>query len=86
MTFDGRIKATTPGGLGGGPNILRPGEANYESVALDQQDAPGRGSDVSSLTVELDSGDSLDIRLKRTHVHAPRISVWLPTVADALAF
>lgn len=84
VTFDGRIRATTPDGLGGGPNILRPGQSNYEGVALDQQDAPGQGSDTSYLTVKLDSGDTLRIPVK-AHVHAPRISVWQPSAADALS-
>ncbi|TVZ81432.1 MULTISPECIES: DUF4232 domain-containing protein [unclassified Streptomyces] len=84
VTFDGRVRATTPGGIGGGPNILRPGQSNYEGVALDQQDAPGQGSDTSYLTVKLDSGDTLRIPVK-AHVHAPRISVWEPSAADALS-
>lgn len=84
VTFDGRVRATTPDGLGGGPNILRPGQSNYEGVALDQQDAPGQGSDTSYLTVKLDSGDTLRIPVK-AHVHAPRISVWQPSAADALS-
>ncbi|MGW2705041.1 hypothetical protein [Streptomyces sp. NPDC001340] len=84
VTFDGHVRATTPGGIGGGPNILRPGQSNYEGVALDQQDAPGQGSDTSYLTVKLDSGDTLRIPVK-AHVHAPRISVWEPSAADALS-
>ncbi|MEU5539673.1 DUF4232 domain-containing protein [Streptomyces sp. NPDC020362] len=84
VTFDGRIRATTPDGIGGGPNILRPGQSNYEGVALDQQDAPGQGSDTSYLTVKLDSGDTIRIPVK-AHVHAPRISVWQPAAADALS-
>ncbi|MFI1169679.1 hypothetical protein ACH4UM_40590 [Streptomyces sp. NPDC020801] len=84
LTFDGRIRATTPDGIGGGPNILRPGQSNHEGVSLDQQDAPGQGSGTSYLTVKLDSGDTLRIPVK-THVHAPRISVWEPTAADALS-
>ncbi|MGW2748621.1 DUF4232 domain-containing protein [Streptomyces sp. NPDC001450] len=84
VTFDGHVRATTPDGIGGGPNILRPGQSNYEGVALDQQDAPGQGSDTSYLTVKLDSGDTLRIPVK-AHVHAPRISVWEPSAADALS-
>ncbi|MFJ9869247.1 hypothetical protein [Streptomyces sp. NPDC101165] len=84
VTFDGRVRATTPDGIGGGPNILRPGQSNYEGVALDQQDAPGQGSATSYLTVKLDSGDTLRIPVK-AHVHAPRISVWELSAADALS-
>ncbi|MGW2491910.1 hypothetical protein ACWCV9_32450 [Streptomyces sp. NPDC001606] len=84
VSFDGRVRATPPGGLGGGPNILRPGASNYEGVALDQQDAPGKGSTVSSLTVKLDSGDTVRIPVK-AYVHAPHISVWQPNAADALS-
>ncbi|MGW0885519.1 DUF4232 domain-containing protein [Streptomyces sp. NPDC002671] len=84
VTFDGRIRATTPDGIGGGPNILRPGQANYEGVALDQQDAPGAGRNTSYLTVKLDGGDTVRIPVK-AHVHAPRISVWEPSAADALS-
>ncbi|MFE8950186.1 hypothetical protein [Streptomyces sp. NPDC007856] len=84
VTFDGHIRATTPDGIGGGPDVLRPGQSNYEGVALDQQDAPGQGSDTSYLTVRLDSGDTLRIPVK-AHVHAPRISVWEPSAADALS-
>ncbi|MFC9927113.1 hypothetical protein [Streptomyces sp. NPDC127190] len=84
VSFDGRVRATPPGGLGGGPNILRPGVSNYEGVALDQQDAPGKGSAVSSLTVKLDSGDTVRIPVK-AYVHAPHISVWQPNAADALS-
>lgn len=84
VTFDGRIKAATPDGLGGGPNILKPGQANYEGVSLDQQDAPGSGTHSSTLSVRLDNGETVRIPVK-TYVHAPSITVWEPTAADALA-
>lgn len=83
VTFDGRIKAATPDGIGGGPNILSPGQANYEGVALDQQDAPGTGTHVSGLAVRFDSGDTVRIPVQ-AHVHAPAVTVWEPTAPDAL--
>ncbi|MFE0511321.1 hypothetical protein [Streptomyces sp. NPDC058964] len=83
VTFDGKISARTPGGIGGGPNVLAPGQSNYEGVSLDQQDAPGRGADVSSLTVKLEGGDTVRIPVT-AHVHAPSVTVWEPTAADAL--
>ncbi|MGV9248966.1 DUF4232 domain-containing protein [Streptomyces sp. NPDC003710] len=83
VTFDGRIKAATPDGIGGGPNILRPGQANYEGVSMDRQDAPGAGTHASTLAVQLDGGDTLRIPV-RAYVHAPSVTVWEPTAADAL--
>ncbi|MFI9254706.1 hypothetical protein [Streptomyces sp. NPDC053069] len=83
VTFDGKIRATTPDGIGGGPNILQPGQSSYEGVSLDQQDAPGSGTHTSTLSVQLDGGDTVRIPVK-TYVHAPKITVWEPTAADAL--
>ncbi|MEV4440669.1 DUF4232 domain-containing protein [Streptomyces sp. NPDC049577] len=84
VTFDGRIAAEAPDGIGGGPNILDPGQAQYEGVSLDRQDAPGNGSGTSTLTVRLDGGDVVKVPLK-TYVHAPAVTVWRPTAADALS-
>ncbi|MFF3910858.1 hypothetical protein ACFYZJ_34045 [Streptomyces sp. NPDC001848] len=84
VTFDGRIKAATPDGIGGGPTILKPGQANYEGVFLDRQDAPGTGTRTTTLSVRLDGGDTIRIPVQ-AYVHAPSITVWEPTAADALA-
>ncbi|GAA3773644.1 DUF4232 domain-containing protein [Streptomyces phyllanthi] len=84
ITFEGGTEAKLPDGLGGGPNILEPGRSNYQAVLLDQQDAPGTGTDTSYMTLELEGGDTVKIENK-AHVHAPSTTVWHLTVEDALS-
>jgi len=84
ITFDGKIRAKLPDGLGGGPNILEPGRSDYQSVALDQQDAPGTGTETSYMTLELEGGNTVKIK-NRAYVHAPSTSVWQQTAEDALS-
>ncbi|MFF3514735.1 hypothetical protein [Streptomyces sp. NPDC002573] len=54
-------------------------------MSLDQQDAPGTGTRATSLAVRLDGGDTVRSPV-RAYVHAPAVTVWEPTAADALAF
>ncbi|MET8955904.1 hypothetical protein ACWEO4_34415 [Streptomyces sp. NPDC004393] len=55
-------------------------------MSLDQQDAPGTGTRATTAspcgsTAGTPSGSPV-----RAYVHAPAVTVWEPTAADALAF
>ncbi|RLV08669.1 hypothetical protein CTZ27_07800 [Streptomyces griseocarneus] len=85
VTFDGKIHAELPDGVGGGPNILKPGEANYEAVTLADGSAPGTGTRTSTLTVELDNGATIKVPAAVT-VENPRVSSpWQLTAEAAIA-
>ncbi|WP_327074185.1 hypothetical protein OG196_27825 [Kitasatospora purpeofusca] len=83
VTFAGGVGATLPGGIGGGPNILMPGQANHEAVTLVREGAPGSGATTSSFTVALDGGATVTVRTT-SFVHAPSVGLWRSTEAEAL--
>ncbi|WP_327680852.1 hypothetical protein [Kitasatospora sp. NBC_00458] len=83
VTFAGGVEATVPGGIGGGPNVLMPGQANHEAVTLVRGGAPGSGATASALTVALDGGATVTVRTT-SFVHAPSSGLWRSTEADAL--
>ncbi|WP_329882959.1 hypothetical protein [Streptomyces sp. BE20] len=83
VTFAGGIKAAVPGGIGGGPNVLMPGQAGYEAVTLVGEGAPGSGATSTALTVALDDGATVTVRTT-SFVHAPSSGLWRSTEAEAL--
>ncbi|MBP0449707.1 hypothetical protein J5Y04_09090 [Kitasatospora sp. RG8] len=83
VTFDGGTKAAVPDGLGGGPNILKPGESGYEAVELVRPGAPGSGANALKLMVTFDGGATVTVDAK-AFVHGPSVDTWRPTAADAV--
>ncbi|KOV35390.1 hypothetical protein ADK60_09050 [Streptomyces sp. XY431] len=83
VTFTGSVEATIPEGIGGGPNVLMPGQANHEAVTLVRGGAPGSGTTTTELTVALDSGATVTVRTT-SFVHAPSVGLWRSTEAEAL--
>ncbi|MFB8239431.1 hypothetical protein ACFC58_23055 [Kitasatospora purpeofusca] len=83
VTFAGGVGAALPGGIGGGPNVLMPGQANHEAVTLVRGGAPGSGATVSAFTVTLDGGATVTVRTT-SFVHAPSVGLWRSTEAEAL--
>lgn len=85
VTFDGKIHAELPGGIGGGPNVLQPGESNYEAVTLARWYTPGTTVRTSTMTLALDGGATMTVPAAVT-VDAPLVdSPWQLTAADALS-
>ncbi|MCC3766704.1 hypothetical protein [Streptomyces sp. UNOC14_S4] len=83
VTFDGKIHAGLPDGIGGGPNILQPGEANYEAVTIVDGIAPGTRT--KTLTVKLDGGSTIKVPAAVT-VDSPSVtSPWRLTEWSALS-
>ncbi|MDT3396477.1 DUF4232 domain-containing protein [Streptomyces sp. B1866] len=83
VAFDGRIRATPPQGVGGGPDIVAPGQSRYEGVLLVGRGAHGSGTAVTKLAVKLDSGDTATVPVN-TRVNKPAHGTWQHTEQDAL--
>ncbi|MEU3353422.1 hypothetical protein [Streptomyces sp. NPDC037389] len=85
VTFDGKIRAELPDGIGGGPNILRPGDSNYEAVTLAHRYTPGSIVRTGTVTLGLEGGDTITIPAAVT-VDSPFVnSPWQDTAEHALS-
>ncbi|AUY49763.1 hypothetical protein [Streptomyces sp. CB01881] len=78
-----RCGARTDHALGGGPNILKPGESGYEAVELVRPGAPGSGANALKLMVTFDGGTTVTVNAK-VFVRGPSVGTWRPTAADAV--